>query len=166
MLSIAMGYPAFAPTPVALVEPAVSELPGQLIGYWFEPGDDVPDARPDHDPTGAVLIAAQAGAGGTSDAMSLTRGPDGLWRPLSHAAVRAYFHSTGMVEGETWTFVVFRAGGGRLVFECLPPLRDAALHETESKFGPEARSRARDDYPTVVFRIRPVDGERLARILR
>ena len=164
MLSIAMGSPAFAPTPVALVEPALSELPGQLIGYWFEPGDDVPDARPEHDPTGAVLIAAQGDADGTSDTLSLIRSPDGLWRPLSHAAVRTYFHSTGLVEGETWTFVVFHADGSRRVFECLPPLRAAALHELESKFGPQARSRARDDYPTVVFRT--VDGARLARVLR
>lgn len=159
MLSTAMSSQALASTPTARTEPAVAELPGQLLGYWFEPGDDLPDARPDHDPTGAVLIAAQVDSDGASDALSLIRGPDGPWRPLSLAAVRTYFHSTGLVEGETWSFVVFRADGTRTVFECSPPLRPATLPELESKFGTQARARVRDDYPTV-FRIRQVDGQR------
>jgi hypothetical protein len=156
-----MASAAVASTPPARLEPAVPELPGQLTGYWFEPMDEVPDTRPDHAPTGAVLLAPQANADGTTNALSLIRVRDELWRPLSHAAVRTYFHTTGLVDGETWTFVVFDRDGGRVVFECLPPLRAAALEELEGTFGSDARSRAREDYPTVVFRIRQVDGERV-----
>lgn len=145
---------AYQTTPI----PPKVEIEGQINGYWVEPEDDVAE-RPPYDPTGALLVAPIPEFGGddTSFALSLVRRNDGTYGPVSHAALLTYFHTTGLLDGETWRFAVY--DGDKLVrlFECVPPLEEATHEMIGRVFGAEAGDRARDDYPTVVFRVRQLD---------
>ncbi|MBE7483217.1 MAG: hypothetical protein HS104_24990 [Polyangiaceae bacterium] len=152
-----MSATAFVQLPTR-TDPVQAEIDGQLTGYWIEPGDELPVNKPQYDPTGAILLAGHVNQDVTTHALSLVRLNDGIWRPLSHAAVLTYFHTTGLFDGETWRFVTFE-GATRRVFDCFPPLQEVDLQEVERRFGREARVRARDDYPTVVFEVRRIDAE-------
>jgi hypothetical protein len=143
-----------SPTP-----PPRIKIDGQNDGYWVEPPDEVASVRPAYDPTGALLIADALNDDGTRSALSLVRRSDGTFGPVSHAAVLTYLHTTGMEDGETWHFAVYEGERLVTVFECIPPLDEASQREVADCFGPEAGNRARDDYPTIVFRVRQVDGQ-------
>lgn len=153
LISMAQTALQTSPTP-----PMRVKIDGQIDGYWIEPPDEIPSARPPYDPTGALLIAVTANDDGTRSALSLVRRNDGTFGPVSHAAVLTYFHTTGMEDGETWHFAVYEGAELSSVYQCSPPLDEASVEEVESAFREEAARRARTDYPTVVFRVCSVDG--------
>lgn len=154
-MSMAQAAAQRSPAP-----PTRIKIDGQIEGYWIEPPDEIPAVRPPYDPTGALLIAGALNDDGTSNALSLVRRNDGTFGPVSHAAVLTYYHTTGMEDGETWHFALYEGERLVTVFECIPPLEEATQREVAECFGQEAGNRARDDYPTIVFRVRQVDGQR------
>jgi hypothetical protein len=146
---------AYQPSPA----PPKVGIDGQINGYWIEPEDDVPSVRPPYDPTGALLIAELTNADETHNALSLVRRNDGTYGPVSHAAVLTYLHTTGMLDGETWRFAVYAGNHSPTVYECLSPLGEASQEAVGLAFGSNAGNRARDDYPTIVFRVRQLDAQ-------
>ena len=130
-----------------------AEIRNQISGYWVADASELP-SEPSYIPTGALLL--QQGAENSAEGLDLVN-IEGGWSPLSHASVLTYIHSSGLARGETWYFVVFD-GGRRTVYECQPPLGEIESDEIRQRFGSTASDRARPDWPTILLRVRRVDG--------
>ena len=132
-----------------LTEPGVATriaagmLPGQMDGYWYGPGEEIPAQPPPWDPTGAILPHGDR---------ALVLVPlEFHWYPVSDAAIYTYRHTIGLQNGEVWTFLT--QGGPRFsvqLAESLPRVADVAR-----MYGAEAASRARPDRPIVQVHLSP-----------
>ena len=112
-------------------------LPGQLDGYWYGPGEEVPTHAPAWAPTGALLARGN---------LALVLVPiEFHWFPMTDAAIYTYRHTLGLQNHETWTFLTDE--GATFNVRMAEPLLH--LQDIERIYGPEAASRARRDRPTV-----------------
>jgi hypothetical protein len=112
-------------------------LPGQLDGYWYGPGEEVPTRAPAWAPTGALLARGD---------LALVLVPvEFHWFPMSDAAIYTYRHTLGLQNHETWTFLTDE--GATFNVQMAEPLLH--LQDIERIYGPEAASRARRDRPAV-----------------
>jgi len=132
-----------------------AEVRNQISGYWVSDPNELP-SEPSYIPTGALLLSGQQDAETPAEGLDLVN-IDGDWRPLSHAAVLTYIHSSGLARGETWYFVTFDRER-RTVYECQPPLGEIEADDIRQRFGAIASGRARSDWPTILLRIRRLDG--------
>lgn len=112
-------------------------LPGQLDGYWYGPGEEVPMHAPAWAPTGALLVRGN---------LALVLVPiEFHWVPMSDAAIYTYRHTLGLQNHETWTFLTDE--GATFNVRMADPLLH--LQDMERVYGPEAASRAGRDRPAV-----------------
>jgi hypothetical protein len=120
-------------------------IAGQISGFWFRPGQDVPQVEPQWLPTGALMprLGERLAPGG----VALLLVPiDRIWYPLSELGAYTYAHSEGLLRGEAWTFVPREAAGKpwprpfvATLGERLPP------NCIEAMYGPDVAERARPD---------------------
>lgn len=121
-------------------------MSGQIDGFWYGPGEAIPRRPPSADATGAILRR-------NSSALALVLIPlEFFWYPISEAAIYTYRHTTGMQNGERWTFVA-KNDGQRFTCRLATSLRNPA--ELGNYYGAVAASRARPDQATVQIEARP-----------
>jgi hypothetical protein len=147
----------------ALLESSLSnlrlapELGGQVFGYWFGPGEEIP-AAPVGWPTGAVLPSTKDLIQHTpvgSEIVCLDLVPvHNYWLVLSEFGRYTYRHTAGLLNDEAWRFVPVKEAVGLwpMVFEA--KLADPiAVPAIEALYGFEALTRARHDAPAVQLRL-------------
>lgn len=143
----ALGGVVFRDQYGSLTEPGVATriaagiLPGQMDGYWYGPGEQIPAQPSPWDPTGAILPRWRSCACPRAARVPLV--------PVSDAAIYTYRHTIGLQNGEVWTFLS-QSGTWFSVqlAESLPRVADVACI-----YGAEAASRARPDRPIVQVRL-------------
>ena len=133
----------------ALSAPA-PQIPGQVEGYWFAEHQQ-PDAfRPLYRCTGAVLpVDGRLGEEGLALDLVLL---EGAWYPLSEGGLYAYAHTSALLRGERYRFIVADRDWPQTAFavELAEPLAPEVVTE---RYGHEAGLRSRPSYLTVQLRL-------------
>lgn len=80
------------------------EILGQVAGYWFGPGRDIPAEEPSYNATGALIPRLKSTLVRGVQALGLVP-IDGEWRILSTEAIHTYSFTSGLASGEKWVFV-------------------------------------------------------------
>lgn len=133
------------------------ELPRQVFGYWFGPGEPV-SKRPVGPPTGAVLPRINSSFSEDVELDCLDLVPvQNYWLVLSDLGRYTYRHTSGMLHRERWLFVpVPDALEGRWPVRFHASYAPSLALERLKEWGPEAPLRARKDAPAVQLRLRQV----------
>lgn len=149
-LEVAAPRPTPEVAAVIVHSGAVQELDRQITGYWFGPDEEIPSHPPDWDPSGALLPElAATPQSGPFIALSLAY-LESMWRPISIAAAYTYLHTSGIMRGQKWRFVV--AGDHATETYIVEGAEDVLPDAIPARFGEEAHRRARLDRPALSFR--------------
>ncbi|HEX3478780.1 MAG TPA: hypothetical protein VHT91_27350 [Kofleriaceae bacterium] len=132
----------------------VPELKGQVFGYWFGPGEEIPGA-PVGWPTGAILPPLR-GAITDLEVVCLDLVPvHNYWLVLSELGRYTYRHTAGLLNGEEWRFAPVKEAVGMWPMVLSVGFADSiATAEIEARYGFEASTRTRLDAPAVQLRLR------------
>lgn len=120
------------------------EILGQVAGYWFGPGREIPGEEPGYNPTGGIVPRVRGDL--RLGELVLAIVPiDGEWRPATAEAVHTYSFTAGLAAGETWRFVpAIGLAGVRwphvLRLELAEPISGGEIRDA---YGDSASSRAR-----------------------
>ena len=129
----------------------------QCVGYWFVTAQEVPRTRPAFDPTGGLLLRSpQAGRSAALLLIEL----DGVWWPLSEAALQIYAHGRALVEERSYVFVESateqeRWPGARYLIT--GPIKLVSQAVVGQEYGMVAGRRARHDKRTVQVNAERID---------
>lgn len=127
-------------------------VPGQIDGYWFGAGAEIPTLPPAYDPTGALLCDGGDGLYDGALCLDLVK-LEGAWYPLSEAGRYAYAHSSSMLRDERVRFVPAGAPWATSVYEAAYADSLESV-QVAASYGAEAQARCRLDYPTVRLKLR------------
>lgn len=134
------------------------EIPRQVFGYWFGPGEPV-SKRPVGPPTGAVLPKTNASFALDIELDCLDLVPvQNYWLILSDLGRYTYRHTSGLLHDERWLFVpVPEALEGKWPVRFHATYGPSLAWGSLKEWGSEAPLRARKDAPLVQLHLRRVN---------